>query len=109
MIANKLGEGATTPFGAQETDQAFGVFLRSCSAVSGALDGLKNSEVKQDGTNATIIFKSDGKNPTPNPLRLQQTGGQWKIVLGDEINAADFDQNAMEECLRAWTNSLQTS
>lgn len=101
VAADKLQKSGTARFGRDETDKEFGEVLRSFAAGSAGLVGLTNAESSIDGTNATITFRPDSSGNAPDALKLQKRGGEWKVVLGDEINNADFDKSAMEATAEA--------
>lgn len=95
IATDQLVKAATARFGHDEADKAFGEMQRSSTMAAVGLAALTNAEAKVDGTNAAVTFKS-GAEGTPDPLTLQQSGGQWKVVLGEDINRADFNKDAME-------------
>ena len=107
VAADKLTKASEARFGHDETARVFGEMQRSAAMATIGLAALTNAGVKIDGTNATIAFKPVG-DATPDSLKLQQAGGDWKIVLGEDINKADFNKDAMnamadstDECAQA--------
>jgi hypothetical protein len=91
----KLDKASAEKFGREQTDKVFGELKQSCSVVTGTLDALTNCDVKIDGTNAAITFKPNPAGDTPDPLKLQQGGREWRLVLDPGIDKADFSAALM--------------
>jgi len=95
----KLDEAASARFGREPTDKAFDEMKRSLSGATAMLGVLATCEVKTDGTNATIAAKPEQVAKTPElrdwSLKLQNVGGQWKVVLDLEVAKQDFNAGAM--------------
>jgi hypothetical protein len=96
LAYEKLDKAASVKFGREQTDKVFGELKRTCSLVTDALSGLTNCDLKIDGTNATIACKPSQTGGAPDPLRLQEVGGEWKVVLDSGIDKADFSAALME-------------
>jgi len=96
LAYEKLDKAASVKFGREQTDKVFGEIKRTCSVVTDALSGLTNCALKIDGTNATITSKPSQTGGTPDPLKLQEVGGEWKVVLDSGIDKADFSPALME-------------
>ena len=96
LAYEKLDKAASVKFGREQTDKVFGEIKRTCSLVTDALSGLTNCDLKIDGTNATIASKPSQTGGTPDPLKLQEVGGEWKVVLDSGIDKADFSAALME-------------
>ena len=91
LAIRELLKASTAKFGKQPTEKAFGEMVASSEMAAVGLAALTNAEVKIEGTNATITFKHGASDP----MMLRRIEGKWKVLLGDDINKADFDKNAV--------------
>ena len=98
---DKLDQAAAAKFGRQQTDKAFAEIKGSCAVSAAVLAALANCQVKIEGTNATIIAKPNSAGDTPDLAKLQQANGEWKVLLGDDIDKSDFSANAIEALARS--------
>jgi len=101
VTAGKLEAAATTQFGREATVDAFKNDLRrTASMITDALAALTNSEVKIDGTNATLTAKPGVAGHTPDlldpTLKLQQVAGQWMVVLDVDVSKSDFNTDLLQ-------------
>ena len=93
---DKLDQAAAAKFGRQQTDKALDEIKRSLAWPAIALAALTNCQVKMEGTNATIIFKPNEAEEAPELAKLQQASGEWKILLGADLDKSDFSAAAFE-------------
>jgi len=96
LAYEKLDKAASVKFGREQTDKVFGEIKRTCSLITDALSGLTNCDLQIDGTNATLARKPGQTGDAPDPLKLQEVGGEWKVVLDSGIDKADFSPALME-------------
>lgn len=96
LACEELDQAATARFGRETTDNVFGETKRSFALMGDTLAGLTNCALRVEGTNATIHLRTSPTGGGLETLNLQQTAGDWRVVLEPIMARVESDAALMK-------------